>query len=242
MKRSILLLTILAPVLFTACEELDKITTDTGLTNEEVIEGLKSALTVGSDTSVNVLSALDGYYSDEAVKILLPDEAQPIYKNISKVPGGQALLDAAILSINRSAEDAADAATPIFKEAITDITIEDGFNILNGDDTAATFYLKGKTYTKLSDAFRPSISASLNKTIVGNTSAESAYAALVGAYNKASLKGLLWDEISDNTLTDHTTSRALDGLFLKVGEEEGKIRNNVAHRVNDILKKVFGGE
>ena len=239
MKKYLIAILLPAMALFTnSCEELDKITA--GLTNEEIIEGLKSALTVGSDTSVSTLNAVNGYLGDEAVKILLPPEAAKLVDNISKVPGLDLLVNEAVTSINRAAEDAAIEAKPIFVDAITNITITDGLSILNGADDAATAYLSANTSTQLTTAFSPKISTSLNKKIVGNVSAESAYSSLINTYNQASLGGVLFAEIKTNTLAEHTTKKALDGLFLKVAGEESKIRNDVAHRVNDILQKVFG--
>ncbi len=239
MKKYILLTILPAFALFSnSCEELDKLTA--GLTNEEIIEGLKSALSVGTDTSVNTLNALDGYYKDDLVKILLPPEASKLVDNISKVPGLDLLVDEAVKSINRAAEDAAVEAKPIFVDAITNITITDGLSILNGADDAATSYLETNTSTQLTDAFSPKIGVSLNKKIIGNVSAESAYSSLISTYNQASLGGILFAKIETNTLAAHTTKKALDGLFLKVAGEEFKIRNDLTHRVNDILKKVFG--
>jgi len=185
------------------------------------------------------LSAVDGFLGDEIVKILLPDEAQIIQQNIGKVPGGNLLVENAIKAINRAAEDAAVEAKPIFVNAIQGITIENGFAILNGDNDAATEYLKSNTLTDLISAFEPKISASLNKKLVGNISAESTYTALINAYNTASLGGVLFPKVENNTLTTHTTNKAMDGLFIKVADEELKIRTDAAHRVNDILKKVF---
>lgn len=224
---------------FSSCEEASKILEDAGLSNEEVIQGLKSALNVGTDTSVTTLSRTDGYFKDLAVKILLPAEAQPVYNVVSSIPGGQLLIDDAVLSINRAAEDAAPEALNIFTTAITGITIADGFEILNGGDTAATVYLNNKTYNPLTDTFKPKISASLSKPLILNTSAEEAYSKLISAYNTASLGGILFPEIKTNTLADHVTRKALDGLFLKVSDEERKIRRDPIHRVTDILKKVF---
>ena len=225
-------------VLTHSCEEVEKAIN--GLSNEEVIEGLKMALNVGTDTSVTTLNAVDGYLKDEAVKILLPDESAVLISNISKVPGLDILVDETVKAINRSAEDAAIEAKPIFVNAITNISITDGFAILNGADDEATKYLETNTYSDLVSVFKPKISTSLNKELVNGVSAESAYARLITTYNAASLNGTLFKKIETNTLTDHTTKKALDGLFLKVAEEEGKIRNDVTHRVNDILKKVFG--
>jgi hypothetical protein len=240
--RRIILLALLPFTILSisACEEATQILEDLGLSNEEVIEGLKTALNVGTDTSVTRLSALDGYFKDEAVKILLPKEAEPVYNVLTSIPGGQTLLNNAVLAINRAAEDAAPEAKTIFVDAITGITIADGFTILNGGDTAATVYLSDKTRMPLTDLFKPKIQTSLSKPLVLNTSAEKAYTDLINAYNTASLGGILWPEIKTNSLSQHVTEKALDGLFLKVGDEERKIRRDPLHRVSEILQKVFG--
>lgn len=232
----------IAAISFASCteDEINRILTSGELSNEEVIAGLKSALNVGTDTSVTILNKLDGYYKDDAVKILLPEEAQVIYTNISKIPGGNALVEETVKSLNRAAEDAAIEAKPIFIDAITGITITDGLSILRGTDTAATSYLMGKTFSPLTAAFAPKIDVSLNKKLLGNISANSAYNDLVKAYNDASLNGLLFPKITTNTLGEHVTKRALDGLFKKVAEEEISIRKDPLARVTDILKKVFG--
>lgn len=238
LKFSILLLISLS---FSSCQEVSDILLATGLSNEEVIQGLKTALNIGTDTSVTTLSKTDGYFKDELVKILLPAEAAPVYGVLTSLPGGSLLINEAVLAINRAAEDAAPQAKEIFVTAVTGITIADGFEILNGGDTAATVYLQGKTNNPLTDAFKPKIQNSLAKPLILNTSAEQAYALVLKTYNDASLGGLLWPEIKTNTLTDHVTQKALTGLFFKVGEEEKKIRRDPLHRVSEILKKVFGG-
>jgi len=237
-KLLIICITIIS---FTSCteENLNTFLTGNGLTNEEVIEGLKSALSVGTDTSVSILNKLDGYYKDDMVKILLPDDAKAIYDNINKVPLGPILLEETVKSLNRAAEDAATEAKPIFIDAITGISISDGLSILNGADTAATFYLKDKTFTPLFNAFQPKIDASLSKDLIGGVSANSAYNNLVSAYNTASLNGILFSKISTNSLSSHVTNKALTGLFIKVADEEKAIRTDPLARVNDILKKVF---
>lgn len=231
----------IASVFAFACteEQIDAVINNGELSNEEVVAGLKEALAVSTDSSSTELSKEDGYYRDMAVKIFLPQEAQAIYSNISKVPGGEALLDNTILAINRAAEDAADDAKPIFVDAITSMSISDGIGILKGADTAATFYLKGKTYEPLREAFQPKISQSLSKPIVLGISAESSYSNLISAYNTASLGGILYDEIKTNSLSEHVTRKGLDGLFLKVAEKEKDIRNNPIEQVTDLLKKVF---
>lgn len=241
MKKLILLFSCLGLLTFSACEEIQDIAASTGLTNDEVIKGLKEALAVSTDTSVTLLNALDGYYKDESVKILLPPEAGVIFDNLSKIPGGNILVDQTILAINRAAEDAAVEAKPIFVNAITDMSFSDAMGILNGHDSSATEYLNATTYSDLMMAFSPKISNSLNKPLVGNTSAESLYGDLVSRYNLiANASFGLLKPITDNTLGEYTTRRALDGLFKKVTIEEGKIRNNVSHRVSDLLKRVFG--
>lgn len=240
MKKILLSLGIISALTFSSCEELDQIITETGLTQDEVAAGLREALKVGTDTSVTTLNALNGYFLDETVKILLPPEAAPIFNVIGQIPGGNLLLDQTILAINRAAEDAAIEAKPIFINAITGISLGDAFSILNGHDSSATLYLHQNTYDSLTLAFAPKINASLGKPIVGNTSAASLYTDLVDRYNVlANMSFGLIKPITQNTLGEYATTKALDGLFKKVILEEGKIRNDVNHRVSDILKKVF---
>lgn len=249
MKKLILGCSLLA--VFSACdpkmlEELQKQAgglaknTNIPLSNDEVIKGLRSALSIGTDTSVSILGRTNGFFNDALIKLALPSEAQPIVNNLSKIPGGQKLVNDAILAINRAAEDAAPQAKTIFVDAISKITIQDGFAILNGGNNAATTYLKNNTYQQLTDAFAPRIRTSLSKPLVLGYSAEKAYQQLIDAYNMASLGGSLWAPIKQNSLATYTTQKALDGLFLKVSQEEAKIRQDPFHRVTDILKRVFG--
>ncbi len=244
MKKIIAAFVITSTLITASCtkEEIDTIlkNTPTGLTNEEVIAGLKQALSVGTDSSATKLHKVDGYYLDAAVKIFLPQEAQVIYDNLSKIPGGSSLVEEAVMSINRAAEDAATEAKPIFVSAITSMTITDGLNILNGSDSAATTYLKGRTYDSLFVKFQPKINNSLSKPLTLGYSAEDAYSSLINTYNQASLNGILWDKIEGNSLSEHVTRKGLDGLFLKVAEKEKDIRENPLEQVTDLLKKVFG--
>ena len=224
-----------------SCDKAEDVLQNVGLSDAEIIEGLKNALTVGTDTAVSRLNVTDGYYQDALVKVLLPDEAKVITDNISRLgPTGDAIVEDVVKRINRAAEDAAGEATPIFVNAITSMTIQDGKTILEGPDDAATQYLEDNTYDDLQNTFQPKIETSLEKKIIGNVSAESAYASMISTYNAGSLNGLLYAEITTNSLSEHTTTKALDGLFIKVADEEAKIRNDVGHQVNDILKKVFG--
>ncbi len=227
----------------TSCdqESLDQIL-NPSLTESEVIEGLRAALTVGTDTSVTTLNKVNGYFADQAVKILLPPEAQIIQQYVNYLPGGQLVIDEVILKINRAAEQAAVEAKPIFVNAITGITIQDGFNILRGADTAATQYLKLSTYDSLQSRFTPPITQALSTPLVGNLSAQSAYADLISLYNSIPRVPFVFTQppITNNSLSSYTTIRALDGLFLKVAEEEKLIRRDPLHRVTQILKRVFG--
>lgn len=237
------------------CEMLN----ESGLSNDEIVNGLKTALEVGTDSSVMVTSSMDGFYKDAAIKIFLPDEAQIIVDNINKVPGGSVLLENVLIRMNRAAEDAAKSATPIFKNAITGMSISDGLSILNGvnlesrkksasfDSTAATGYLKTKTYTDLVTAFATPINASLDKKLVGNISTNDAWNQLTSAYNTVvdlDVLNLLGLHKVNVTLGEHVTRKALNGLFLKVGETEIRIRRNpwqwISTTVGNILTKVFG--
>ncbi len=221
---------------FSSCEKA-------GLSEGEVVDGLKTALRVGTDSSTTRLNKQDGYFKDSAIKIFLPSEADVIYDKLTLLGApGQLALDKAVESLNRAAEDAAVEAKPIFINAIIGMTISDAFGILNGDDLSATNYLKSKTYADLQTKFEPKIFNSLNKPLLLGESTESIYAGLITIYNDASLGGFLFPKITENTLASHATRKALDGLFAKVGEEEQKIRHDPAHRVTEILVTVFGSK
>jgi hypothetical protein len=249
MKKQILIIALLF-FLTTSCDNTDEIIDllqNQPLTEAEVVEGLKSALTVGTDTAVSIVSMINGFYLDELIKIYLPPEAQIIVENannpILAAIGIPELIDEMILKMNRAAEDAATEATPIFIDAITTVTILDAFEILNGADTSATHYLREKTYSNLQTAFQPKIANSLEKPLVGGISASETWSSLSGLYNDVanSVAGQLAGLSPVNVeLDEYVTRKALDGLFVKVGEEEKSIRTDPFARVNDILKKVFG--
>jgi len=264
MKKLLIILTIVTASIIVSCDVLmpvleqanKTINTQNGgviskaLSNEEIINGLKKALAVGTDTAVSITSTLNGYYGDNLLRILLPPEAKVVTDNISKVPFGQKLVDDAILSINRAAEDAATAAKPIFINAITSMSIKDGLTILKGknpmaqttsaafDSTAATGFLKSATYNSLYAAFKPKINNSLDKKLVGNISTNKAYSNLTGAFNKVA--PFIGKEKVNSDLSDYVTGKALDGLFLKVADEEKKIRKDPYKWSVDIIRKVFG--
>lgn len=216
---------------------------DQPLTQTEIISGLKEALIVGTDNSAAILGKTDGYYKDDLVKIFLPEEADIIVKNINKIPGGDRLIEDVLLKINRAAEDAVDEAKPIFVNSIKSMTISDAVGILNGEDNAATEYLQKTTYNHLFELYRPKIKASVEKKLVGNVSTKDSWDELTEKWNVAArsivgqVAGFKPVEIELDT---YLTDKALEGLFLKIADEEKKIREEPLARVSDLLKRVFG--
>ena len=199
-----------------------------GLSNDDIISGLKEALRVGTDSSSKKLGKVDGYFADAAIKILMPAEAVKAEKTLRNLGMGS-LVDKAILSMNRAAEDAATGVGNIFWNSIKQMSIADGLTILRGSDTAATSYLKKTTTQELVTKFRPVIDSSLAKF-----NATKYWSDVFSAYNKFSAKKVNTD------LTAYVTERALNGLFFNIGLQEQKIRKDPAAQVTGILKKVFG--
>ncbi len=231
----------------TGCAELRQIAEQMEspgpLSNQEVINGLKQALTIGADSAATQLSSVNGYYRDELVRIVLPPEAQVITDNLSLLPGGEKMVEDIILRINRAAEDAAREAAPVFARAVTGMTIHDGFAILRGEKDAATQYLRSRTWNELYNLYQPRIQSSIDKPIAGNISTGESWNTLTGQWNRLanSTVGRLSDlEPVDTQLDRYLTERALDGLFLKLAQEEEKIRTNPAARVTELLRRVFG--
>ncbi len=202
------------------------------LSTDDVVSGLKEALTIGAQKSADKLSAVDGFFKDAAVKILLPEQAQKVEKTLRSLGMGK-MVDDAILSINRAAEDAAKSASPIFVNAVKKMSIQDAMGILRGPDTAATSYLKKTTTPDLTAAFKPVIDTSLKKT-----DATKYWKDVFETYNKlpTTMKKV------DTDLSSYVTQKAMDGIFYYVADEEKKIRKDPAAQVTDILKKVFGGK
>ncbi|MEP7108928.1 MAG: DUF4197 domain-containing protein [Ferruginibacter sp.] len=199
------------------------------LSNDDIISGLKEALRVGTDSSSKKLSKLDGFFGDAAIKILMPSEAQKVEKTLRSVGMGK-LVDKAILSMNRAAEDAANGVGNIFWNSIKQMSINDGLQILRGGDFAATDYLKRITTVELTEKFRPVIEGSLTKT-----DATRYWNDVFSNYNRFSQ-----DKVNTD-LTAYVTEKALAGLFYNISLEEQKIRKDPAAQVTGILKKVFGG-
>jgi hypothetical protein len=200
------------------------------LSNTDIVNGLREALKVGAKNASGRLSVENGFFGNALLKILLPPEARKVETALRNIGMGQ-LVDKTILSMNRAAEDAAGKAVPVFVNAITSMSIQDGVNILRGGNGAATSYLKNTTTTALTNAFRPVIQNSLNKMNVGTY-----WSQVFNTYNRLPLSS---NKVNPD-LTAYVTERALAGLFQTIAEEENKIRTNPGARVSDILKKVFG--
>ncbi|WP_234733977.1 DUF4197 domain-containing protein [Tellurirhabdus bombi] len=199
------------------------------LSNDDIASGLKEALRIGISKGSDQASEKDGYFKNAAIKLLMPPEAQKVEAALRKVGLGKQV-DQFILSLNRSAEDAAKKAKPIFLNALTSITIQDAVGILRGQDDAATQYLKRTTTSQLMQAFTPVIDSTLKKN---NTTRY--YSDLVNTYNKLPLV----TKKANPDLTNYAATKAVDGLFTLIANEEKNIRENPAARVNDLLRKVF---
>ncbi len=203
-----------------------------GLSSDDIVSGLKQALTLGAQKSGDKLSAADGFFKDAAVKILMPEQARKVESTLRGMGLGK-LVDDAILSMNRAAEDASKSAAPIFVSAVKNMSVSDGIGILRGTDTAATHYLRGSTTSQLTTAFRPTIDSALQKT-----GATKYWKTVFDTYNKLPMT---FNKV-DADLSSYVTGKSLNGIFYYVAVEEKKIRKDPAAQVTDLLKKVFGGK
>ncbi|MBE8723714.1 DUF4197 domain-containing protein [Flavobacterium hungaricum] len=194
----------------------------------DIASGLKEALNKGITQQVSKLTAVDGFYKNEAVKILMPEELQKVDATLRKV-GLSSLADEGIKMLNRAAEDAVKEATPIFVSAVKNMSFTDAKNILLGNDSAATSYLQGSTTTSLYGKFNPVIKSSFEK--VG---ADVVWKNIITKYNTIPLVKKI-----NPDLTDYTTNQALSGVFKMIAVEEKEIRNNISARTSPLLKSVF---
>jgi hypothetical protein len=201
-----------------------------GLSDGKIASGLKEALQVATGRAVDLTGAADGYFRNQAIKILMPEQLRSLESGLRAVGLGSQL-DAFVLGMNRAAERAAPAARQIFGDAVGEMTFEDGRKILSGGDTAATEYFKTKTTGRLTDAFRPVVERSMNEVGVARQ-----YKELVGR-----AEGLPFLKTETVDIDRYVTGKALDGLFQVVGEQERMIRTNPTARATDLLKEVFGG-
>jgi hypothetical protein len=215
-----------------SCAELGNITSNipSTITEAEAAQGIREALIQGVDHGVSSLNKQDGFFGNQAYKLLLPPDAQRIESTLRQLGMGSTV-DRAILQINRAAEDAIGAARPIFSDAIRSITIADAINIIRGPKDAATQYFRQRTTDKLIAAFSPIIKSSLDKL-----SATKYYGDVVNTYNNfpTTLNKLNPD------LPSYVTGKAVDALFDQIALEEANIRANPVARTTEILKKVFG--
>jgi hypothetical protein len=199
------------------------------LSNDEVIKGLKEALSVGTNNSSALASKADGYLKNPKLFIPWPAEAKDMRDKLIKMGMQKKVIDFET-SLNRAAEEAAKKAAPVFTDAITGMSIGDGFAILNGSDSAATHYLREKTFSPLKEKFMPVV-----KEAIATTKVTSYWAPLATAYNK--LPGV---KKQNPDLNDYVCTKAVNGLMVLILDEEAKIRKDPLARVSDILKKVFG--
>lgn len=197
--------------------------------NVDIAGGLKEALNNGISKQVVKLAATDGFFKNEAVKILLPDELKKVDKGLRDI-GMSKLADEGLKVLDDYAEDAVKEATPIFVDAITGMTFTDAKNILMGNESAATSYLQNSTSTALYAKFNPVIKSSFAK--VG---ADKVWSNIITKYNSefANMKKVNPD------LTDYTTNKAMEGVFKMIAVEEKNIRTDLSSRTSDLLKKVF---
>lgn len=214
------------------------------LSNETIVQGLKEALTVSTKNSVAITSKLDGFYKNPEIFIPFPKEAQSV-KTLADKYGLKTQTDAFVKNLNRAAESAAKEATPIFIDAITTMTINDGLQLLQGGDNAATKFLENKTRKPLYDKFSPVVKKSLDKVQITKYwnplwSNYNKYAPTANAVGSVFGQGNTLPKAVNPDLKDYVTNLALDGLFKMMAKEEAKIRKDPAARVNDILRTVFG--
>lgn len=224
---------IIGITLFVSCTELQQVvnqlpTGTTTLGNEEIGSGLRQALENGISKQVSRLTKTDGFFKNDLVKILLPEELRKVDKTLRDI-GLDNLADEGLKVLNRAAEDAVAEATPIFVNAVKEITFTDAKAILLGEDNAATTFLENKTTTELYDKFNPVIKSSFEK--VG---ADKIWASLISKYNAIPLTSNV-----NPDLTDYVTQEALKGVFTMIAVEEKEIRTKSSSRTTELLKKVF---
>ena len=247
MRKIFPLLSLSTFILFSSCDSVQQVastlgtTLNTGTTttasgttpsNTEMTSGLKQALSNGLTTAVNSLSATDGFWSNTAVKILMPTEVQKVEKTLRSVGMGS-LCDKFLLSMNRAAESAVKEAAPVFVNSLSKLTITDAYNILlSGQQDAATSFFKRTTSSELTTKFSPIIQSAL-----GTHKVNTYWSQLTTAYNALPIAT---SKVSTD-LNAYVTQKAIDGLFVEVASQELKIRNNLSgSRNSSILQSVFG--
>jgi hypothetical protein len=199
-----------------------------GLSESKVASGLKEALRVGTTKAVQITGKPDGYFGNEAIKILMPDDLRPLERGLRAVGFGPKI-DEFILSMNRSAEAAAPAAKQIFVDAVVAMSFDDAKKILSGSNTAATEYFKDKTTGHLTEVFEPVV-----KKVMAENGTARQYNALADQY-----KDIPFAKSQSLDIDHYVVTKALDGLFYELAEQEKEIRKNPAARTTSLLKEVF---
>ncbi|UKN01716.1 DUF4197 domain-containing protein [Paracrocinitomix mangrovi] len=243
MKKLKIFLGVFLALSLTQCDVLEDVagsvtsgsgTGDEGnkLTNDEVIAGLKEALKIGIDKGATKASALDGFYKNPKIFIPWPEDAQKV-KDWAIDKGMDGKVNEIEEKFNRAAETASAKAKPIFVNAITGMTVSDGFAILNGSDTAATHYLRKTTWSPLKGEFKPVVHDAVESVEVMKY-----WEPVANGYNKiAKITGK--DEVNTD-IDEYVTNKGMNGLFYLISEQEKKIRLDPVAQVTDLLKKVFG--
>ena len=230
MKRTLLFIMVFQLI---GCTELQQVVNQlpqgtVGIGNAEIAQGLRDALNLGIEKQVNKLALKDGFFKNELVKILLPNELKKVDKTLRDIGLGN-LADEGLRILNRAAEDAVKEATPIFVDAVKGITFSDAKQILLGNDNAATQYLEQTTKIKLYNKFHPIIQKSFKK--VG---ADQIWGNIITKYNNLPLT----NDVNPD-LTDYTTQEALSGVYTMIAIEEKEIRTKISSRTTELLRKVF---
>lgn len=229
MKKLVLLFSCFV---LTSCAELQQVVNNLpqsgGMDPTMISSGLRQALDFGIDKQVTKLTRKDGFYKNNLVKILLPQELQKVDKTLRDI-GLSSLADEGLKMLNRAAEDAVKTATPIFVSAVKEITFTDAKNILLGPDNSATNYLEGRTNRALYAEFNPVIKNSFQK--VG---ADSVWENIITKYNTIPFVTKV-----NPDLTDYVTNQALGGVYTMIAVEEKKIRSSIASRTTTLLRQVF---
>lgn len=200
------------------------------LTSTQISSGLKEALNVGVSEGVKKLAVTDGFFKNEAVKILMPEKLRKIDTTLRSLGLGS-LADQGVKLLNRAAEDAVTESAPIFTKAIMSMTITDAKNILLGNNNAATHYLQTKTQSQLFTAFQPKVKASL-----GKVGADTVWKSIISKYNTFTGQSVTTD------INEYVTTETINGVFKMVADKESGIRNTPAMRTTSILQKVFGAQ
>ncbi|MDP5091771.1 MAG: DUF4197 domain-containing protein [Polaribacter sp.] len=217
---------------FFGCAQFQKVLknlqSNTVLSQDDIGKGLRQALDNGINKQVTKLTAQDGFYKNDLVKILMPDELQAIDKGLRRIGMGN-LVDEGIKVLNRAAEDAVKTATPIFVNAVKEITFNDAKNILLGEKNAATMYLQTKTQQDLYQSFTPVVEQSF-----ANVGVDAIWSQIISKYNSIPFV----KKVNPN-LTEYVTNQALKGVYTMIAVEEVGIREKVALRDTALLKKVF---